>query len=317
MLNSDVHISLLAYPGCMQSAVQGLKELFFLANDLCAQGGQSQHFTVEIIDTHRLKLPSGDTPQLPNGIHVVIIPPSVEGQYYRQADDALLKWIRDRHLNGGIICSVCAGAFILADSGLAQGRCLTTHWGLSADFAALHPTITLDTNRILINDGDIISAGGLMAWVDLGLELVAEFSGAGIMRQLGKLLVVDTGSREQRFYKSFVPTLNHGDDAILKAQHHLQNHYSQSITIAGLAKLSCLGERTFLRRFIKATGEKPTHYLQKLRIQKACEQLESSRDSIEHVSTSVGYEDTSAFRKTFIKIMGLSPKEFRNRFCNQ
>lgn len=155
-----------------------------------------------------------------------------------------------------------------------------------------------------------------MAWMDLGLELVAEFSNASIMRELGKLMVVDTGQREQRFYKSFVPPLNHGDQDILRAQHFLQSNYATAITIVDLASLGCLGERTFLRRFTKATGDKPTHYLQKLRIQKACEQLESTRDTIEHIAYGVGYEDTSAFRKTFIKIMGLTPKGFRSRFGN-
>lgn len=315
MLNSEVHISILAYPGCMQSAVQGLKELFFLASDLCKQNAAPQRFSVELIEGLRLKLPNEPT-ALPNGLHIVIIPPNVEGDYYRHADRGILQWIKQQHSGGAVISSICAGAFILADTGLLTNRTVTTHWGLAREFETQHPDVPLDTNKILINDRDIITAGGLMAWVDLGLELVAEFAGAAIMRQLGKLMVVDTGQREQRFYKSFVAPLNHGDPEILKAQHFLQSNFARSITIAELAELSCLGERTFLRRFIKATGEKPTHYLQKLRIQKACEQLESNRDTIEHIAYGVGYEDASAFRKTFIKIMGLTPKEFRARFGN-
>ena len=154
-----------------------------------------------------------------------------------------------------------------------------------------------------------------MSWLDLGLELVAQFTHPSIMRQLGKTLIVDTGSREQKYYQSFVPKLDHGNKAILKVQHYVQTHFAGAISISQLAELACLSERTFLRHFVQATGIKPTEYLQRLRIQKACDYIETSTSTFDTISMDVGYEDNSAFRKTFRKITGLTPSEFKKRFA--
>jgi transcriptional regulator GlxA family with amidase domain len=125
---------------------------------------------------------------------------------------------------------------------------------------------------------------------------------------------VDTRPREQSYYQSFSPKLDHGDEAIIKAQHQLQRNFQQTVVIQQLADQSHLTGRTFLRRFVKATGLKPTQYLQRLRIQKACEIIETSTTSFEKIAAEVGYEDLSAFRKTFTKITGQTPTEFKKRF---
>ena len=153
-----------------------------------------------------------------------------------------------------------------------------------------------------------------MSWVDLGLELVAQFMHPSVMRQLGKYMVVDTGLREQRYYQSFSPVLDHGNKAILKTQHYIHKHFNQVITIETLCSLCFLSERTFLRHFVKATEFKPTQYIQQLRIKKACELIESTSDTFETIAAAVGYEDSSAFRKTFVKIIGLTPRDFKQRF---
>ncbi len=309
MYNSTTKIAIISYPGCMQSAVFGLKEQFILASNLCQQNGMKQRFNVKIIELHELNLIKHSTK-----LQILIIPPNVEGKYYLKPDKFLTDWINKQHIQGCIVCSICAGAFILAATDLLENNEVTTHWILASEFKQNYPLIKLNTNKILINNSDIISAGGLMSWIDLGLELVAQFSNANIMRQLGKLMVVDTGLREQQYYKSFTPKLNHGDETIIKAQHFMQTNFIQTISTKQLAALCFLGDRTFLRRFFKATAITPIQYLQKLRIQKACEILETSNQTIESIAYQVGYQDSSAFRKIFIKTTGLTPKAFKNRF---
>jgi len=300
----------------MQSSLHGLKELFLLANQLGKQHELRRHFSIRFFDIAAIRLSLGD---LDDGsanaaLQVVIIPPCVDGDYYLSPDMAVKNWILEQHSSGAIICSACAGAFILAQTKLLDNRQVTTHWNLASAFVNAYPSVSLDINKILINDGDIITVAGLMSWVDLGLELVAQFMHPKIMRQLGRIMVVDTGRREQRYYQSFYPRLNHGDQAILKAQHFLQQHFHEPFKISTLSKLSILTERTFLRRFVKATGLKPIQYLQRLRTQKACDLIESTNKTIESISLEVGYEDTSAFRKTFQKVVGLTPRDFRSRF---
>ena len=305
-----IKIGIINYPGAMLSAVQGLKEIFLLANRICDQNGFNREFEVILL-----------TPaDIANGcyedhhLQVLIMTPCLEGKYHLEPDAHLNRWLQQHHNQGAVVCSVCAGAFLLAASGILDGRPATTHWGLAERFVADYPQVKLDINKILINDGDIITAGGLMAWMDLGLELVAQFTQPKIMRQLGKYLIIDTGAREQRYYQSFNPKLDHGDRLILKIQHHLQASFQHHISISELPDTVHLSERTFLRRFVKATGLKPMQYLQRLRIQKACDLLEAGSDTIEAIAEQVGYEDTSAFRKIFNKTIGLTPKEFRGRF---
>ena len=155
-----------------------------------------------------------------------------------------------------------------------------------------------------------------MSWLDLGLELVAQFTSPSIMRQLGKILVVDTGRREQRYYQQFTPPLTHGNETILAVQRRLQTTYQLPLKIRDIAKSCHLTERTFLRHFHRATGINPRHYIQRLRIQKACELLENTAETFARIANEVGYEDISACRKIFVRIMGLKPQEFRKRFGN-
>ncbi|GAA3928253.1 GlxA family transcriptional regulator [Litoribacillus peritrichatus] len=311
MTHSDIQIAIIDYPGAMQSALMGLQEMFTLTNGLCDKNSHNARFHTTIVnETSRQEASQDQTIY-----QVVIIPPDLGGCFHSKPSGTLTNWIHVQHQQGAIICSSCAGTLVLAEMGLLKNRRATTHWNLADKFNDLYPETQLDVEKILINDGDIITAGGLMSWLDLGLELVAQLTQPCIMRQLGKLLIVDTGSREQKYYQSFSPKLDHGDKAILKAQHYLQTHYAQPVSVSQLAALSCLTERTFLRHFVQATRHKPNDYLQRLRIQKACDLIESSAATFETIAMDVGYEDNSAFRKTFRKITGLTPSEFKRRFA--
>jgi len=301
-------IALLAYPKSLQSAIYGLDEMFVMANLVCDEQALDYTFHCDKLTCSDLKTRSDSL------FDVVIIPPSHDGDFYLHPSKDVINWLNRQHANGAIIASACAGTFILAASQLLTGKRATTHWGLANSFKAMYPDIELTIDKILVNDIDIITAGGMMSWLDLGLEIIAQSSQISVMRQLGKRLVVDTGAREQSFYQQFTPILNHGDRLILSVQQSLQTNFHQSISISDLAKNNHISERTFLRRFTKATHLKPSQYLQKLRIQRACELLESSQHSFEYIAYQISYEDVSACRKTFSRIMGLTPSAFRQRF---
>ncbi len=302
-------IAIVEYPGSLKSAIYGLSEMFNTANILCKMHKIEFNFEIEILNSESIN-------KIPKEINyqVVIIPPGINQDYYLSAPIELINWIIDKYKQGSILCSACAGAFIIAATGLLDNREATTHWSLVNLFKEKFNDINLLPDKIIVRDGDIITAGGVMAWLDLGFELVQQFTKPEIMRQLGKILVVDTGHREQCYYQQFIPNLNHGDQTIIDTQRKLQAEFNNQIKISELAKESCLTERTFLRRFTKATGITPSEYLQRLRVQKACDLLESSTTTFEQIAYKVGYEDVSAFRKVFIKIMGLTPREFRKRF---
>lgn len=318
---SQIQIGLLHYPGAMQSAIQGLSEMFLLANRVCSRYPRTE--TVQFTVSH-WQLGQAAVEPIPEAqatsdgspivLDLLIVPPCISGSYYLDPGSIIPAWLDAWHRRGAIVCSVCAGAFMLAAAGLLDDRQVTTHWNLSPQFEQRYPQISLDSDSVLLNDGDIITAGGLMAWLDLGLELVAQFTTPTVMVELGKLLVIDTGRREQRYYKKFMPRLNHGNAAIVKAQHYIQRHYQKALSIKALADHCHTGERTFLRSFTAATGLKPTEYIQNVRIQQARELLETTTMPVDQVAFRVGYEDANAFRKIFKRLTGLTPREFRVRF---
>jgi transcriptional regulator GlxA family with amidase domain len=168
------------------------------------------------------------------------------------------------------------------------------------------PDIFIEPDRLVIDDGYIITAGAVLAWADLGLSLVERLLGPSAILATAHFMLLDPSGREQRFYSGFAPRLQHGDRAILAIQHWLQTQASQPVTVSALADRAGLGERTFLRRFIKATGVKPTEYHQRLRVARTRELLELTSDTIEQIAVAVGYEDAGGYRRTFKRIMGLA-----------
>jgi len=312
MVNSINEIAIITYSYALKSAVCGLSEMLALANRVCIQRGGAGRFAVDILDIDD----TSATFSSKKVYSAVLIPPTIEENICKPSNKLLRSWLIKQHAEGAMLCSACAGAYMIAATGLLDNREATTHWALDESFRQFYPKVLLNTNKILINEGDIVTAGGLMSWVDLGLELVAQFTNPSIMRQLGKMLVVDTGVREQRYYQSFSQKMDHGDHAIVKAQQILQSQYKKRLKVVSLAEVVHLTERTFLRRFVKATRFKPNEYLQHIRIQKACELLEETSLTFNEIGHEIGYGDTSACRKVFIKIMGLSPSEFRRRFSD-
>ncbi len=244
---------------------------------------------------------------------ILILPPSIGPRDFLTSPPSLAHTLLQLHAGGTVIASACAGAFLIAQSGLCGARPVTTHWALEQLFKTRFPDIPLDTDQILIDHGDIITAGGLMAWIDLCLEIIAQRLTPKIMREVGRFFVLDTGLRDQKSYRGNITKLSHGDTSILKAQEYLAKSYNTSVLIRDLAQHVALTERSLLRRFQAATGKTPSAYLQMIRLQDAREQLASTRKTVEQISFSVGYENTNAFRKAFLKMTGLTPSAYRSR----
>ncbi|WP_420587304.1 GlxA family transcriptional regulator [Ruegeria sp.] len=306
--NTQITIGLAAYPDAQDSAIYGLRDLFAVANRLQRDKSDHPHsIEVEVIKEF---IPSD------RSLDTVILPPSLGSRPEARQEEALANWVLHHHQQGALVCSVCAGAFPLAASGLLDGRQATTHWALSEEFETRFPKVHLQSERLLVDDGDIITAGGLMAWTDLGLSLIARFMGPSAMLDVARFFLIDPGERAQSFYSSFLPKLGHGDTAILRVQHWVQEHYPDPIAVSEMAGKARLELRTFGRRFQSATGLSPSEYLQQLRISKAKERLELSPESVETIARDVGYMDISAFRRMFHKVVGLSPVEYRRRFSS-
>jgi len=317
--NEPAEIGIVVYPRALMSAIHGLTDMFQVASMQSVE--QSGRDAPQIRISH-WKLQEGgsvsksrDTHEGPSlGLVALILPPTLSDLPVGDRIGALPAFVREQHQRGATICSVCGGAYLLAESGLAAGRTITTHWSHQDLISNRYSDIRVDTDRLLIDEGDIITAGGMMAWIDLGLKLVDRFLGTDVMLATARYMIIDPGAREQSYYSVFAPKLDHGDTIILKIQHWLHGANTKGVTLQMMADRAGLGDRTFLRRFQKATGFNPTEYCQRLRIAKSRDLLERSHLSIEQVAWQSGYDDTNAYRKIVRKILGLSPKEYRLRF---
>ena len=300
-----VDVALMLYANCQMASVHGLGDLFSVANQYASDHGG----TVRIRSYHWS--PETDEGQRPE---YVIVPGRMTAPMAKDEAGQSTAWLRDCHAHGATITSVCGGAFVLGHSGLLEGRRATTHWFYGDAFKTAFPSTTLMPGDILIEDGDIITAAGMMAWTDLGLRLVYRILGPTVMADTAKFLLVDPAGREQRHYSRFAPNLTHGDKAILKVQHWLQGRAGKEVSVEAMSAEAGLETRTFLRRFQKATGVRPTEYVQDLRVALAREKLEFSRDTVEQIAWDVGYKDPAAFRRVFQRITGLGVGAYRERF---
>jgi transcriptional regulator GlxA family with amidase domain len=302
---TPLEITIVCYPGSQATSIHGLTDLFTYADSYAREQSASADPFVRV--THWK--PDGAALERPPA--VVILPGSQIKPIERGDVPDCVAWIRRKHSEGAVVAAVCGGVFVLAESGLLAGRRTTTHWLFADELARRYPELKIDADRLVIDDNDIVTAGGVLAWTDLGLSLVGRFLGPAVMAATARFMLADPPGREQRFYNRFVPPLDHGDKPILAIQHWLQANVQQAISIADLASRAVLGERTFLRRFVKATRMKPSEYHQKLRIARSQELLELTRDTVDQIALATGYEDPGGFRRTFKRVVGLSPSEYR------
>ncbi len=230
MATSDAltEIGILAYPDSQLAAIHGLTDLFVEASRISRELSGAAAHALRVthwrtsLDGKELECSLDTCGDRPGRPAVVIAPPTLKAPPGPETTRLFANWLRERHAEGATLCSVCGGAFLLAETGLLRRRRATTHWSYAEELARRYPEIHVDPDRLVIDDGDIMTAGGVMAWTDLGLRVVDRFLGSSVMLATARYFLIDPAGREQRFYSSFSPRLNHGDEAVLKVQHWLQ-----------------------------------------------------------------------------------------------
>jgi len=317
-----LEVGLACEPGTSYAGIYGLTDLFTYACQFAAKR-QAQGERPPVRTTHwredetrtQVDCVYDSWPHAPHQTAVLVLPGNEQATLAGANDSPMLRWLRAQHAKGVVLAAVCGGVFVLARTGLLAGRQATTHWALGSQFAAQFPNVLTETDHMVIDYGDVMTAGGVLAWTDLGLRLVERFLGASVMLETARYMNVDPPKREQRFYSDFDPRTKHGDPAILKAQLWLSTQRDRAVGVADAAEHVCLEPRTFQRRFVKATGMRPGEYQLRLRISRAREMLEFSRKSVDQIAASIGYSDVGGFRRVFRKITGLTPSDYRKRFC--
>ncbi len=231
-----------------------------------------------------------------------------------QANRPLLYFIKQHFDAGADIASNCSGAFLLAESGILNGKQATTHWGYADKFKQHYPLVQLQPEKLITQCGSIYCAGGGMAWFDLALLLIERYCGHDVATNTAKAHVLDISRGTQSAYSQIRSKKYHQDQEILAIQDWLEANFQSRINLQNLADEFNLSSRTFIRRFKRATGQNPLSYLQSIRLESAKKALETESISLEKLINQVGYDDLSSFTRLFKSRTGLSPSQYRKKF---
>jgi len=318
-------VTILAMYNTMASTVIGPMDVFYQAGVLWNYfNGQklTPYFEVKVVTTNGapFKCLSGAR-MLPEGsIHdvqesdLIVVSSILEIDKTLQVQGEVIDWLKDHNRRGAHIASICTGAFVLAETGLLDGKTATTHWGFADQFRKRYPQIELKPERLITDEGDLFCSGGYNAGTDLSLYLVEKYCGHEVALQSSKSVISDIGRTTQAPYAIFQFQKDHSDNRILTVQEWIENNFDQTFNYDNLARDYGMSRRTFERRFKTATGDTALIYQQRLRVEAAKRLLEDGNRSFDEITYRVGYEDSSSFRKVFLKQTGLRPTEYQKKF---
>lgn len=317
------NIAILVPETAVVEAVADPRYLFTAVNEFLKSQGQPALFNVQLVAlTKDVKVADGlftihadavlKTARKPD----LVIIPAVSGnlQHAIELNKGFLPWIVQQYKNGAEVASLCLGAFILASTGLLDGKKCSTHWLFANEFRNMFPQVNLVDNKIITEQNNVYTSGGANSYWNLLLHLVEKYTSRELAILASKFFVLDIERSSQSPFTIFKGQKIHGDEAIKKVQEYIELHFADKIPVDELCAKFSIGRRTFERRFKKATHNSVVEYIQRVKIEAAKKQLEAGRKTVNEVMYEVGYNDIKAFRELFKKITGLSPVEYRNKY---
>ncbi|OQP40016.1 hypothetical protein A4H97_17520 [Niastella yeongjuensis] len=246
---------------------------------------------------------------------IIILPSFAEQEDYAiRKNRAVLDWIISQYHAGSEVASLCTGTFLLAATGLLNGKPCATHWKAEAYFRRLFPELDLHTNKIVTDQDGVYTAGGAISSLNLALYIVEKYSGRETALYVARVLQIDIDRDSQSSFIMFEGLKDHKDEVIRDIQHFIEQHMGDRLTVDQLAIHCSMDRINFTRRFKKATQLSPADYVQRIKVEGAKRLFESTGKQINEVMYEVGYVDVKAFRQLFKKIAGMTPGDYRNKF---
>jgi transcriptional regulator GlxA family with amidase domain len=246
----------------------------------------------------------------------LLIIPAINNDYdiAIRKNQELIAWVREQYKGGAELASICTGAFLLAATGLLDGRHCSTHWNAADELRRRFPNIHVHTDIVTPAGRGIYTNGGGYSFLNFALFLVEKYFDRPTAIMGSKVFQIDMDRTSQSPFAMFQGQKNHGDELICEAQTFIEENLSERISFDELASKLATSRRNFDRRFIKATSNTPIEYMQRVKIEVAKKALENGRKTVLEVMNDVGYSDDKAFREVFRRITGMSPLEYRSKF---
>jgi transcriptional regulator GlxA family with amidase domain len=316
-------VSILVPESSVMQAIADPQYCFSAVNQFLIISGASPLFDIQLVGLRKeVKLNEGrfsvHTDALIDEIETtdLVIIPALFGDLNAaiEANGDFLPWIRKQRENGAEVASLCVGAFLLASTGLLDGKKCSTHWGFTNEFRRMFPFVEVQDGSIVTEENGIYSSGGATSYWNLLLHLVEKYTSRETAILTSKYFAIDIDRSNQSAFAMFKGQKEHKDEEVQKVQDYIEQNIEGKFSVEELADLVALGRRSFERRFKSATNNSVLEYIQRVKIETAKRSFENSRKNINEVMMDVGYSDNKAFRTTFKKITGLTPIEYRNKY---
>lgn len=305
------------------SSIVGAYKILTRANDYWKSIGKNSLYKIEVAGTSKkVEYYEGLFSVKPHtNISTIsktnlIIIPSLNHNYQNvvKRNKQLIDWIEYQYRLGAEVASICTGAFLLASSGLLDGKNCSTHWAAADNFRTMFPKVNLQTEKLITDEKGIYTNGGAFSFLNLMLYLVEKYYNRQTAIFCSKVFQIEMDRNSQSAFIIFTGQKLHDDDMIKKAQAFIEKSVNEKISVEHLSSKFATGRRTFDRRFIKATGNTPIEYAQRVKAEAAKKAFETSTKTINEVMYDLGYSDAKAFREMFRKITGMSPLEYRLKY---
>ena len=317
------HVSILVPESAVLAAIDDPRHVFSMVNSFFENAGKPCVFNINLVGLkRRVNLHNSsftvNTDFLLNEVKKtdLIFIPAFDGKMETalETNKDFVPWIKEQYEKGAEVVSLCVGAFLLAQTGLLNGRKCSTHWRAADEFRKMFPEIELVTDKIITEEQGIYTSGGATSYWNLLLYLVEKYTNRETAILTSKVFAIDIKRDSQSQFIMFKGQRQHADEDVKKAQKFIENNFQERITIDKLSTKFALSRRSLERRFKKATSNTVIEYIQRVKIEAAKKSFETSRKNISEVMFDVGYSDTKAFRGIFKKITGMTPFDYRNRY---
>jgi transcriptional regulator GlxA family with amidase domain len=314
-------VVVLAVPPVEELDIVGPWEVFTTANN--ALRSKRRGYDIELVTTSKHRLFTGDSGlsllargrynNLRGEVDTLVVPGGTGPQTMR--DPAVLKWVKDMASRARRVVSICTGAFLLAEAGILNGRTATTHWMFAKDFAQRYPRVTMEADRIYVQDGRIYTSAGVTAGMDLSLALVEEDVGSAIALQVARALVLflrRPGGQAQ--FSTLLASQASEYRPLRELQTWITENVQRDLSVETLASRIAMSPRNFARVFAREVGIPPAHFVEAVRIEFARRELETTDRSLEEIAALSGFTSAEIMRRAFLRCLATSPSTYREHF---
>ena len=317
------HVSILVPESAVLAAIDDPRHVFSQVNSFAKAAGKLPVFDIKLVGlSNEVRLHDGAF-----SVHSDLILSEVEKtdlifvpafygatEKFLETNEKFIPWIVEQNERGAEVVSLCVGAFMLAKTGLLDGKKCSTHWQAADEFRAMFPEVDLQTDKIITEEDGIYTSGGATSYFNLLIYLVEKFTNRETAIMTAKVFAIDLERDSQTHFTIFKGQNKHADEDIKKAQSFIETNFQEKITTDELADKFAISRRSFERRFKRATNNTVNEYVQRVKIEAAKKSFETTRKNITETMFDVGYSDTKTFRGIFKKITGMTPFDYRNKY---